>query len=654
MMLKKLIVKVLLSIVFIAGCNAGINTIAYARWATDQDSECKIEHLKSRLYIKQDGSENLIWDLNIQILNDQATSAYNPYTFTYNAQLSKIKILEAKTIVNNKIYPVDPSQIMDYSIASAEQKLEYGRQVSIPYLKLKKGANVYLKYQMKSVYPYKNLYSSAFTFGEDLYLKSSHLVIESELPLYIFMNDPSKALQLKKSTVIKKNKILYLIDIKQIKPIYAEVIDEDEGHFNPKNLSIVSVSSVPNLAEYGKIVSKEYDKIKNQPLPPLYKEIADLAQQEKTPIEKLNKVTSLLAEKITYLSDSKTSSKGYVARALEEVANTQLGDCKDFSVGTAAILEFMGIHAHIALVLSGETALASPSPLPGYGQTNHAIVKVELPSGPLWLDPTSPISIAPYISSNIANRGAIVLKGEHSTYERIPALQPTERKVVQHVVWDMQNKEHVQIKGTIQILGAAAEHFVGAESEHITEAKLLSMVQKNFGCGPIVEHDFTIPNLSSKIIKDVSINYELKAQNSALTTNTGKAVPLFYTALNRLIVKKDSVSDTYLGPPRIMELSAVFKNISAIGRNNLNCNIESPWVNISRTVQYEKNQVVLHQKLELKKSWIEGSQLQSEEYKKLQSDLSQHFTSGIAIIFKPHNKLLARAKAFVLYKGSLS
>ncbi len=653
-MIKKLMSKILLLIIFIVSCNAGISTSTYARWATLQDCDSKVEYLNQRVYVKKDGSENLIWDLKTKILNEQATSGYNPYTMTYNAQLSKIKILEAKTIMNNKVSPVHASQIIDLPIASEAKNLEYHRQVSITYPNLKKGANIYLKYQEKNISPYKNLYYSAFIFGKDQYEKSHDIAITSELPLYISVNDPNKALHIKQSTIIKKNKKIYFLKIKQIKPIHSELIDEDEGHFNPKNLSIVSVSSVPNLAEYGKIVSKEYDKIKNQPLPPLYKEIAELAQKEKTLIEKINKVTSLLAEKITYLSDSKTSSKGYDPRSLEEVTNTQLGDCKDFSMGTAAILESIGIHAHVALVLSGEDALPSPTNLPGYGQTDHAIVKVELPSGPLWLEATSPLSIAPYISSNIANRGAIVLKGKHSTYERIPALDAKDQRIVQDVVWNMQNTDHVKIKGTIKVLGTAAQRFAGEESEHITQAKLLSMVQKNFGCGPIVEQHFTLPNVSSKIIHDLYFDYALKAQNSALTTNTGKAVPLFYTALNRLIVKKDSVSDTYLGPPSIMELSAVFKNISAIGRNNLNCNIESPWVNISRTVQYEKNQVVLHQKLELKKSWIEGSQLQSEEYKKLQSDLSQHFTSGIAIIFKPHNKLLARAKAFLSSKGSLS
>jgi len=93
------------------------------------------------------------------------------------------------------------------------------------------------------------------------------------------------------------------------------------------------------------------------------------------------------------------------------------------------------------------------------------------------------------------------------------------------------------------------------------------------------------------------------------------------------------VSDLYLKYPKTIESFIVIKNIKPIGNQSLDCDIQSPWANIARTVSYTHNKVLVHQKMEIKTKWIEGAELESEAFKKLQLAIEQHFNKGIAIVF---------------------
>ena len=126
-------------------------------------------------------------------------------------------------------------------------------------------------------------------------------------------------------------------------------------------------------------------------------------------IEKLNTVTSLLAENINYLGDWRPISGLYVPRDLEAIANTKLADCKDFSAATAAILRKLGMEAHISWVKRGLGAFESPTPLPTMTEFNHAIVRAVTSGRTYWVDPTNFSSFAQGIFPDIADKRTLTL-----------------------------------------------------------------------------------------------------------------------------------------------------------------------------------------------------------------------------------------------------
>lgn len=265
--------NILLALIF-AGIIAGGTNVSFARWATYQDAETKVENITKTLYINRDGTSSGIYEIRTKLLKENAISRWTNYTYSYNSNSESIKILEAYTLEKGKKYNINLNKIKEQSIPI---KPPSGKQTKlvIPYSNLRVGSVVYLKYQLNFKTELDNFDSRFFTFGNQFYAHSASIYVTSELPLFISINDPDKILNIKKSTKKEKNKTLYCLVIHQHKPIYKDIIDEDKIYFNLKYVPIVSIVAAPTLAHFEKVVAMGYEQIKNQRLPVLYQEIAN-------------------------------------------------------------------------------------------------------------------------------------------------------------------------------------------------------------------------------------------------------------------------------------------------------------------------------------------------------------------------------------------
>ena len=72
----------------------------------------------------------------------------------------------------------------------------------------------------------------------------------------------------------------------------------------------------------------------------------------------------------------------------DDVMQRKYGDCKDKSVLLAAMLRAAGLKANIALLDSGFGPDTDPE-IPGVDRFDHAIVYVEIPGKPMWIDATA-------------------------------------------------------------------------------------------------------------------------------------------------------------------------------------------------------------------------------------------------------------------------
>lgn len=635
-MLKQIFKQTILFSFLITNLHFVLTDTALARWAKPDDAALTCTSLR-HIDVKQDGTAIESNDTTIQMLKEQAKAYLAQYPIQYNPEMTRIKIIEAKTIVNGQEYPVDLSKIQDKPVSSKMHAFDQKNQMIIPFPHLEIGATIHFKYEnitTKSIPA--NTYMTAFVFKDNYYVTPNTITIRSELPLYTQANDPDHFFSIKHATSKKHNRSISYVEIKQLKPFIKGLINEEHNNLNPKHIPIISVSSLKHLNDYSQALAAHYVSIKKQPLPALYQEIAKVAQAQKTPTDKINTITSLLAEKITYLSNMQTIKGAIIPQSLEMVAHTRLGDCKDFSMATATILDSMGFTTKIALVQRGEHEMPWPNDLPGPGHFNHAILKVELPEKDLWVDPTNFVSMANHIFPDIAHKKASVLDTKKSSYETIPAIRAQDNRVVRNEVLDMRQANKLDLKGTLHLLGNSAYSLTGQRnnaSEETLKNALIDNLSESYG--QVLNHTMTLPNLHSRIVNDLTFDYTLTTQASNLQTNAGLAQPLTFKAVDKFIHKTETVSDIYLGAPFIIEKYCTLKNISVIGNHSLDCHIESPWVNISRTVKYGKEGVIVHQKIETKKSWIEGVDLESKAYKQLDFDIRQHFNNGTAIIFEP-------------------
>lgn len=280
---------------------AGETTTAFSRWANLNDAEMEIKSINQTIYIDNEGKSDHIYELQAKLLKEKSKFIWDKYTIFYNKNTTKAEILEAYTLVDNKKYFITTEKIVPKPISSNVQYSDKQTQLLIPYSNLKAGTIVYLKSKLTDLVPqFNEFYSAHFTFGHPFYTHSEKIHITSELPLHISTNDPNQLLNIHHTTKKHRNKKIYFLEINQDKPIYKNIVEENKIYFNFKNIPSISVAAMPIKTHYKKSIILGYNKIKNEPLPILYQEIAKSAQIQSNVIDKINTITSLLNANIKY------------------------------------------------------------------------------------------------------------------------------------------------------------------------------------------------------------------------------------------------------------------------------------------------------------------------------------------------------------------
>ena len=84
----------------------GFFTSVEARWATPDDLDILTESYNRNLQINQDGTTVETIDLTLVATKESGKDRLVSFPLVYNAQSSKLVVLEAKTISNGIEYPV--------------------------------------------------------------------------------------------------------------------------------------------------------------------------------------------------------------------------------------------------------------------------------------------------------------------------------------------------------------------------------------------------------------------------------------------------------------------------------------------------------------------------------------------------------------------
>ncbi|MDR0774904.1 MAG: hypothetical protein LBE72_06395 [Rickettsia sp.] len=239
--------------------------------------------------------------------------------------------------------------IEDKPLASFGQGFDQLNQITISFPKVELGAEIYLKYKyVETKVAIDDFYGDTIFYGREGYWQASRTKINSKLPLNIKVNDPKGVLKV----ITDAKSDFHSAEIILEKPVYNQLTNEpNNGVLNVKHTTWISLSSLTKWQDLAKQLAPGYFKVINQPLPTIFMNIAESALDKNTDEEKINFVTSSLAEKIQYMGDWRTVSGRYFPRDLEKIATSQIGDCKDFSASTAVILQKLGFKVQPIFVM---------------------------------------------------------------------------------------------------------------------------------------------------------------------------------------------------------------------------------------------------------------------------------------------------------------
>ncbi|MFP3028365.1 MAG: DUF3857 domain-containing protein [Wolbachia sp.] len=609
-----------------------MSTIAEARWSKYEDASVEVKFSNVNINVNRDGTYETEVELQAKILKESGRDRFSLYSLVYNDDGADFTVLEAKAAYNGEEYIVTEDMMEDKPLASPGKGFDQLRQVTIPFPKIEIGTEVYLRYKkVNKKVPVDNFYGLSFSYYGD-YLQAENTKINSELPLEIKVNDPRKVLEIAEE---KKDGVHY-INITLKKAIYENTINEPHnGILNIKHNTWVSLSSLSKWEDLAKKLAPGYHSVINQPLPATFKAIAESATSESTDEDKINAVTSLLNEKVQYMGDWRTVSGKYFPRDLEKIADSQIGDCKDFSASTAAILQELGYKVQPILVMRGTTNTSNPEALPNMGNFNHVMLRVMNEDGKIyWIDPTNTISMAQGIFPDIADRNALVLDSEEASYIKIPAVQGENSKVISHSELTIEDNV-VNEYGQLTVQGEAALGLTGV-GLYYSDEQLRDSVFRMISGVYLDEEEkkfLELPDLTLRNVEDLTIKYEFQQKNKIFKTNLGPALNLGDNWLNDVVnTASDQVSDLFIGVPKTKESHMIIKDIKIKNCENLNFEINSPWLYVNRSCKYQNDGTEFSNLITIKKSFITNEELKTAEYKNLKSELENNFSRASIII----------------------
>ncbi len=605
-----------------------------ARWATVEDVPTSVESFSRDIYVRKDGTYTETIGIMIKPTKESGKDSLVSFPLVYNAGFTEQKILEAKTIQNAKEYPVDLKHIEDKPLASSPKGFDQKNQVLIAFPHMSLESKAYIKYQITAKEaPIPGFFSTDFIYGHE-HWQTSKVHVVSELPFHIKAHDPEQFLDIKQTQSDGK----YVMDIVLKKPIIKVPVEEQFIATNGTLYPWVTISTLNEWPQLGALMVTKYESVVNQPLPEFFQAIVKEAATKTTPIEKINTVTALLSEKVTYMGDWRTIKGAFVPRNLSEIADSKLGDCKDFSAVTTAILRQLGLKANMALVYRGVETYEFPNDIPNPNIFNHAFLRVQENEKIYWVDPTNFSSYAQGIYPDIAERQAFILDPLKPTFTRTPNINLSDSQiyVVKKITLPNTESGITEVLGQILMKGVQALPFIGADlqaSKEMINTAIISMVSDENRAVSWKVNDY---NLKSRIAQDVDFQFNLSQKHQEMKTTSGKAFLLSYQSLviPKLLTKtNDRVSDLYLELPGIYRREILLRQAQLIGKEFSNCTVESPWFTGSRNIKDTPEGINVLDELIVKKNKILNSELKSEEYTQFQNKVYACF-GDTALVFK--------------------
>lgn len=608
-------------------CVTHIND-AHARWATKEDAAVEYEYMQRSIVIHTDGSYESVTEIQAKIINELGREIMGTMRLQYNKNASNIEILEAQVARDGQEFIVPKAYIERKSLASEQNGFDQLFQIMVSFPNIVVGSTIRLKIKetvYKTAIP--NYFAQTLRWNRsNVSWKKSHINVKSAIPLNISVNDPYNKLNVEHGKLGNYQ----IIDV-SLKEAMVEYTVNEDGNVIPDDLfTYISLSSVKNYTELGNMIAKQYEIIANQKLPPAFEKIKNAAQRVNDDTQRFNIVTSMLADSVRYMGDWRTIKGRYLPRNLHVIAATGVGDCKDFAISTVAILRNLGYKANVAIISRGApyTPLSSRV-LPSMNDFNHAIVHVIRKNAEVqWLDPTNFVSMADGMFYDIANRPAVVLFPSSSSYEIVPNIHYLHNihhqiiEVVYNPDFTTAHKDCI-----VKLHGESAMNLVGALlilSKQFVEESLVGPEGYNIKS--------VLPNLKSRIVRNLLLRYSYDEDNYVTRTNYGVSIPISCDILcNITKIRKDQIGDIVLPSPGTYITKTILRNHHATNVETMSYHIKTKWFNLYRQYTNTSKGVEIEVKTEILKDIIKHYEMNTSEFKKVKHLINEKIFQTIII-----------------------
>ncbi len=598
---------------------------------------------KTTITVKADGSYRMDDTSTFRAQNDQGRHKLSQHSHPFLPELTQVRILWAKTKTGEQTHNVDLKNLENRELPSPAG-LSSTRQLIIPFTHVQVGSEV----SYRSITQSKNklipgYFSMRFIYGLMFPELQGEVTLISDKPLFHSVRDPGKFLKITEGKDGQK----YTLKIVLLKKAFFIPKDEAGMILDPASFPTVDVSTAKDWNELAKPMAAKYESVLKQPLPPLFKSIAEKAQAAPTEEGKAQIIISELAEKITYSGNWTTLVKAMFPRGHAEVAKTQNGDCKDYSSAAVAILRSLGIKATVALVqrespqspsyLLSRSAI-SEKPLPMLSYFNHAIVRMVTKEGKvLWFDPTNPVSqnLAPF--QDIARSIALNLAADVSSAEVLPTEHDPDNKGTIDIVLKPRLDGTADFTANLNFSGQISTSLRAAamqSGKNALEEQLWTLLLVKPMNGKKSAGDYDIKTRSYKPLQiplTATVDSPLKEEKAekGSTEKLNLINPLPLQALVFAMIGRDRLSALHLGTPAEWTITRTIHGVDTSDEVAGDCIALSKWMDLRRKTYKVPEGLRVEDRFTLKESFIHA-----EEFKK--KDVS-YFVGDILSCFGSQN-----------------
>lgn len=555
--------------------------------------------------------------------------------FEYNPEYSSVKIID--TYVSNFNYQTKKDdinkdvKITQKDISSDQKKIFYNnRYISFLFPNLQIDSEIYLHFKEKNIFRQKEKDDNNFKFDikfRDMFFirnfASFKYEINSDKFLNLKYNDPHNVLKITKKNV-NKNGAAKNIIIELQRDFYDRRINEHNLSFieaENKSVTWFLLYEEGSLSDFMSMEIKWREGM-NEELPPLFKEIMEAALKEKNEEDQIKYVVSNIMKNIQYISDVRDVKKQVIHKSLKSITETKYGDCKDYSISSAAILNQMGYDVSPAFIYSSSIPPFDPFFVP---PMNHAIIKIKSKKGKIyWVDTTAkPCFIQAPLNFD-ANRRVVVMTKKGPQIEKIRANTYKDENIIKEIRYDYINDNFIKTNVSFEMKGLAAFYFHNmVYKTHSIQELIEYMTNNNINNGNISDLKvIEMPDLfKSNVCMDnvkFSFGYNTKLiELMPYKSNFGNGLMLYLPKqLTDIIFFKQTLSFN-IDYPKTTKIIHIYKNMKINNPESLNLDYKNKWISIKRVVSFneKKNESRIEETFQIRKNTVTYKEINTEEFK---------------------------------------